>query len=329
MTDYAAAQKTPYISASGVGRAAIGGLMFAILVEAAAVIVNARAISILSGAAGGTPFTAEDAASMEMQSNVTSLLQVLYLLIGGILFLMWVHRANRAASSFGTAYMEFTPSWAVGWWFIPIANLVRPYQAIREIWKASSPNSLDATSWQAEKSSPMLLAWWLFYHLSWIVPMIIVRPSFSSEPTLDESLGMYQSTLLSNAFEITAAVLAILVIIRINQRQDRKRTLLQATGGGYVGGLSGQAAYPGAPPADPVAHYNRGVGYYQANDMARAIEEYKEAIRLNPNFAEARYSLGLAYLAMGNREAASIEANRLEPISLDWATKLSQLIQGR
>ncbi len=54
-----------------------------------------------------------------------------------ILFAMWIYRANFNARQLGAKNMKFTPGWSVGYYFIPFLNLWRPYQAMKEIWKAS------------------------------------------------------------------------------------------------------------------------------------------------------------------------------------------------
>ncbi|MDE0511474.1 MAG: DUF4328 domain-containing protein [Gammaproteobacteria bacterium] len=57
--------------------------------------------------------------------------------------------------------IKFTPSWSVSWYFIPIANLWKPYQAIKEIWRTS----VIPYNWSSQPVSS-LLSWWWF---SWIV----------------------------------------------------------------------------------------------------------------------------------------------------------------
>jgi hypothetical protein len=59
-----------------------------------------------------------------------------------VLICIWP-RANRNARALGATGMRFTPGWCVGWYFVPIMNLFRPYQAMKEIWMASVPS--DAT----------------------------------------------------------------------------------------------------------------------------------------------------------------------------------------
>ena len=78
-------------------------------------------------------------------------LGILYLpvyLSCAVLFCMWVYRANKNARALGAQRMEFTPGWCAGWFFVPIANLFKPFQAVREIYQASDPDA-DALNWRS------------------------------------------------------------------------------------------------------------------------------------------------------------------------------------
>jgi tetratricopeptide (TPR) repeat protein len=44
-----------------------------------------------------------------------------------------------------------------------------------------------------------------------------------------------------------------------------------------------------------VIYYNRGVTWYEMGQYSRAIQDYDEAIKLNPNFAQAVFNRGNAY----------------------------------
>ncbi len=83
-------------------------------------------------------------------------------LITSILVLIWIHRANHNARQLGAADMHFTPGWAVGWYFVPIAWFWKPYQAMTEIWRTSR----NPSDWRGEPVSPLLPWWWVL----WIVP---------------------------------------------------------------------------------------------------------------------------------------------------------------
>ena len=57
-------------------------------------------------------------------------------------------------------------------------------------------------------------------------------------------------------------------------------------------------------PKDAVAYFNRGNAYHSLNKKKRAIEDFDKAIRLNPNFAEAYHNQGTTYRDLGQFERA-------------------------
>jgi tetratricopeptide (TPR) repeat protein len=57
-----------------------------------------------------------------------------------------------------------------------------------------------------------------------------------------------------------------------------------------------------------------------------AIEAFKEAIQINPDFAEAHYNLGMSYLILNNKSGASYEYNILINLDPHSANKLFNLI---
>ena len=53
-------------------------------------------------------------------------------------------------------------------------------------------------------------------------------------------------------------------------------------------------------PGHGKAYNNRGLAYNNLGQYERAIQDYDEAIRLNPQHSEAYYNKGVAYQALGN-----------------------------
>lgn len=101
----------------------------------------------------------EGEASQEGRTLVSILWILARLVIGlgtPILVLTWIYRANHNARQLGAADMRFTPGWAVGWYFIPIAWFWKPYQAMTEIWRAS----VNPSDWRAVPVLPLLRWWW-------------------------------------------------------------------------------------------------------------------------------------------------------------------------
>ena len=95
-------------------------------------------------------------------------LHLLLFLASIVFFLIWEHRAFKNLSALRAQNVEFTPGWAVGWWFIPFANLLKPYQAISELWNESDPDFDPEGGFlsSAVGSPPIVGWWWAFFIIS-------------------------------------------------------------------------------------------------------------------------------------------------------------------
>lgn len=86
----------------------------------------------------------------------------LLLFVGTIVFfLVWEYRAFSNLPALQSRHQEFSPGWAVGWWFVPFANLVKPYQAMSELWNESDPDfDLELGFLSSSSSAPRIINWW-------------------------------------------------------------------------------------------------------------------------------------------------------------------------
>jgi len=72
-----------------------------------------------------------------------------------------------------------------------------------------------------------------------------------------------------------------------------------------------------------------GEAYRDANRLDHAIHAYREAARLEPDFARAWYELGVAYLRTGQRDEVSGVLERLEKLDPALAEELKKRLDGR
>jgi len=79
-------------------------------------------------------------------------------------------------------------------------------------------------------------------------------------------------------------------------------------------------------PGEAKAHYNLGLAHYRLGLYKDVIEAYKQAIHIDPDNAIAHYNLGLAYLLIGDRNSALSEYKTLKELDIDKANKLFDLI---
>ena len=134
------------------------------------------------------------------------------MLICIVLVCMWIHRAHSNLHQAGIEGLEFTPGWAVGWYFIPFANLVKPYGAMRELWHASHGQTGDL----AAPAPSLINYWWA----AWIAGNIISNISMQMvmrDPSL-VSGGAFIGA-IGSILGLIAAVMLLQLVQRISAAQ--------------------------------------------------------------------------------------------------------------
>jgi len=132
-----------------------------------------------------------------------------------ILVLSWIYRANHNARQLGAADMRFTPGWAVGWYFIPIAWFWKPYQAMTELWRAS----VNPSDWGAVPVSPLLRWWWgLWIVPSWGLDGVDLVASFRLDEAGFEPVAA-ATNLVENLLDIPLAFVLVAIITAVTPLQ--------------------------------------------------------------------------------------------------------------
>jgi hypothetical protein len=172
--------------------------------------------------AGGEALEAAGVVNIEVDTSPLSMAVALVYLGFMVIFIAclvvvarWIHRGHANLHEAGVDGLEFTPGWAIGWYFIPIANLFKPFQAMRELWNASHAEHDQF----AAQAPPEVKSWWA----AWIVGNIL---SSVGTRILTMGEGGASSVTIGNAVgaagslvTVLAAVLLIKVIDGVTQAQ--------------------------------------------------------------------------------------------------------------
>src|SRR4030095_8115621 len=132
----------PYISAHGKTIAVLVTTGIAICCNLLLLISFAMQLSMIMAAQQGAGLDMATAQANDTRQQIVSSLVLLTALASFVSLLVWIYAAHANLPALNAGPLEFSPGWAVGWFFIPIANLVKPYQAVVEIWKGSDPAPL-------------------------------------------------------------------------------------------------------------------------------------------------------------------------------------------
>jgi hypothetical protein len=128
--------------------------------------------------------------------------------------LRFIYRANLNAQRLG-ADLEYSPGWAVGYYFIPILNIWKPYQAMREIWQASE----SPRNWQRMDRPGLLPAWWALWLLAGFIDNAAARLALRGGDDLDGLLTTNAVSIVSDLVWVPLIILFYILITRIYRMQ--------------------------------------------------------------------------------------------------------------
>ncbi|NNJ24688.1 DUF4328 domain-containing protein [Alienimonas chondri] len=117
-----------------------------------------------------------DAEAMGVAMGGAAVLMLLIFLVTVVCFCFLTYRAGANAHRLARG-LEHDAGWAVGWYFIPILNLVRPYQAMAEFFRASRPRSEGGVPerWQDNAVPGLLGVWWGLWIVAGLLGQIAGR----------------------------------------------------------------------------------------------------------------------------------------------------------
>ena len=82
---------------------------------------------------------------------------------------------------------------------------------------------------------------------------------------------------------------------------------------------------PASPTDQAIGLFNQGQDEHAKGNFAKAVELYDRAIKLLPEFAEAEFQKGNAYLSLGKKPEAETAFRRAVEIRGDWTLALAAL----
>lgn len=154
--------------------------------------------------------------------GLAAILEIFLRILTIIFFLIWEYRSFNNLSALRARNLEYSPGWAVGWWFIPFANLVKPFQVMRELWNESDPDFDEETGFlHTSAGTPEIIGfWWGTLLLSGFIGRIADRmvDSKSGEPSEFFPVALIVASIL----QLAASILIILIVKGITDRQEQR-----------------------------------------------------------------------------------------------------------
>jgi hypothetical protein len=193
-------------------------LLAFLALEAATLVSGFSHRGLLPRLAAGVTLLPHAAAAIAARDRVIGVLKLVAFTGAAIAWLVWLHRTYGNLVLVGSKRARFTRGWAVAYWFIPLVNLVRSFQVMKDLWlRSDSLNDRDAYD---SLPAPAFLTGWWGMSLTWAALGRLVRFMERDARTPLELINATDMGMLVNAIGLVAGVLAIKVVLEIDRRQQ-------------------------------------------------------------------------------------------------------------
>lgn len=157
-----------------------------------------------------------DAESNDKRQHFIAVCQVAVFLACAVTFIIWFYQTYRQLHDMGSNGVTFRRGWAIGVWFVPILNVVRPHQIMKEIWEEHH----FIVSGDASFSNNLISLWWGAF----IVLGVLQRISNSLYKNVESVAAFRGVTVFDMAMDsvmIVGAICVIRIVRRIVNLQER------------------------------------------------------------------------------------------------------------
>lgn len=167
--------------------------------------------SLLQAIANGNNFPVETLTANDTRERFIALAYLAAFIISAITFVEWFRRAyfNRHQKVSNLSHSE---GWAAGSWFVPIINVYRPYQIMKELYRETKEylthNGIEITQ---SLSTKYLGLWWTLWITNGVIGNGLFRLSMKAK-TLDQITSITMGFMISHIIGIALALITLKVI---------------------------------------------------------------------------------------------------------------------
>lgn len=182
-----------------------------LILEIISLISSGLQYSLLQTLSNGGVITNEAVTANDLREQSIGILYLIAYISSGIVFIMWFRRAyfnlHQKVKS-----LSYTEGWAAGSWFVPIVNLYRPYEIMKELYEETKKCIIDEDkSLYIDLTTNLLGIWWTLWIINGILGNIVFRLSRQAD-TIPELLTVTIISLISGFIGVGLGIVTIRVI---------------------------------------------------------------------------------------------------------------------
>jgi hypothetical protein len=193
-------------------------ILFSWLLVGAAILSlasNLIQLNMLESLVAGVAYDESAIAANDLREGFVYLVALVVRILWYVYLLMWFYRAFANLQTRLGYPLSSKPGWAVGYFFIPILCLYRPYQTMKELYTDTREffvrQNVPLTERSALKTG-WLGVWWTFWLISGIVSNVITRMLFRDNSSFEGLIDLTQAEIVGHIFDIACSILTVIVI---------------------------------------------------------------------------------------------------------------------
>ena len=168
--------------------------------------------------------------NVEGTGAILFVLLLITLLANMFAFGSFTHRASRNLLTLKSNDQGFSPEKGVFWFFIPVFNLVKPWQVYRELFRGSDPavTTDDELAWKKKGKVPAIVNVWagIFVAVFVFNPRTVDWLWYSTRETIRETVSALQARIIADFLLVILGVAAIIVVIELHRRQEARHAVV-------------------------------------------------------------------------------------------------------
>lgn len=161
---------------------------------------------------GRPDWTIDELVSVSRLMDTVAIVQIVTYIIGAVIFILWFHRAYGNLRALGVSRLRHGHGWAIGGWFVPIANAFIPKQIANDVWRAGDHGS---------RVSPIVHWWWA----AWLIAGSVARVSVGLMDGADNLSDFHTAVIvdvLAQVLGVLSALAAIAVVKGATRRLEER-----------------------------------------------------------------------------------------------------------
>lgn len=184
-----------------------------------AVVSGYLQLELLQVAENGGYYTDEQATANDLRQGIVGMVQTVSIIVVSVLFIMWFRRAYVNAGFISDRKLNYDDSWAIWGFVIPIISLWYPYNFATEIDEKIDRFLKSVKQGFVPKAIGWVIGlWWALYIIKSVAANIAFRLVLR-EDTLEELVTSTQVYIFSDLFDIIAALVTVMMIIKMSEKE--------------------------------------------------------------------------------------------------------------